>query len=100
MNALLRGLLLCGAMCLAGCIMRPGPGSDPNTGGGGGGGGGGASAIVVRNNSDATICYVNFSSADDDDWGGDQLGSNETVGPGGSRSWPVAAGTWDVRLQD
>lgn len=95
MTGWLRGLVLCGALALSACILRPGPGGDPNNPSSGG-----AAAIVVRNNSGAPICFVNFSSSSDSDWGGDQLGSSETIGPGASRSWNVNAGTYDVRLQD
>ncbi len=95
MTSLIRGFVLCAVLSLAGCIMRPGPGGDPANPSSGG-----ASAIVVRNNSSATICYVNISSTSDSDWGGDQLASDETVGPGASRTWTVGAGSYDVRLQD
>lgn len=100
-NGWLRRLVSVGGLALAftlvtsGCIMRPGPGGDPNNPSSGGGG----AAIVVRNNSSTTICYVNFSSTASNDWGGDQLGS-ETIAAGASHSWPVSPGTYDVRLQD
>lgn len=99
----LRRLVTIGALALslsmAACIVRPGPGGG-DTNNGGGGGGGGDAAIVIRNNSGSTICFVNFSATSSSDWGGDQLGSNETIGPGESRSFSVNAGGYDVRMQD
>lgn len=95
----LRGivLVLFAAFVCSACIIRPGPGGDPQNPSNGGGG---SAAIVVQNNSGATICFVNFSSTSASDWGGDQLGSQETIGPGANRSWTVPAGSYDVRLQD
>jgi len=95
MTTWLRGIVLCGALALAACIIRPGPGGDPANPGSGG-----SPSIVVRNNSGATICFVNFSGTNDSNWGDDQLGSSETIGPGATRAWSVPAGSYDVRLQD
>lgn len=86
------------ALALSACIVRPGPGGDTNTGGNGGGGG--AGAIVIRNNSDQTICRVKFSSTASSEWGNDQLGESETIGPGESRSWNVNGGGYDIRMED
>lgn len=90
-------LVLGTALVFSGCIMRPGPGSDPQNPTNGTGG---AAAIVLQNNSGVPVCYVNFSSSSSSDWGGDQLGSSETIAPGANRSWSVAAGSYDVRAQD
>ena len=95
MTTWLRGIVLCSVLALSACIVRPGPGGDPANPSSGG-----SPSIVVRNNSGSTICFVNFSSTSDSSWGGDQLGSSETIGPGLSRAWNVNAGSYDVRLQD
>lgn len=95
MTEWLRGALLCGALALGACILRPGPG-DPNNPSSNGG----PASIVVKNNSSQAICFVNFSSSSDSNWGNDQLGSSETIGPGATRAWTVAAGSYDVRAQD
>ncbi len=80
------------ALALAACIVRPGPGGDPQNPSSGG-----DAAIVVRNTGGEAICVVQFSSTSSSEWGGDQLGSSETIAPGDSRSFAVNAGSYDVR---
>ena len=96
-NGWLRRLVSVGALALAlalaGCIVRPGPGGDPQNPSSGGG----DAAIVVRNTGGEAICVVQFSSTSSSEWGGDQLGSSETIPPGESRSFAVNPGSYDVR---
>ncbi|MEM9070366.1 MAG: hypothetical protein AAGE52_17815 [Myxococcota bacterium] len=56
--------------------------------------------FLLRNHSQETICYVYFSTEENDAWGPDRLEATEVVLPGGGRDWEIPAGTYDVRLQD
>ena len=59
-----------------------------------------AGEFVVVNESGMTICYVNFSSSNDPNWGPDQLGPSEVINPGQVRGWQVAPDYYDFRLLD
>jgi len=52
--------------------------------------------IAVSNVSNLTVNQVNFTACGVSGWGSNQLGSAE-IDPGEQRSWPVAAGCWDVQ---
>jgi hypothetical protein len=55
--------------------------------------------VTLINQSDVEICYVYFSSSDNDTWGDDWLG-NDSVPPGESYDFTVPEGTYDVRAKD
>lgn len=66
-------------------------------------GGGGSSSqvkIEVVNQSPEDVCYVYISESDSDEWGGDQLGDEDTISPGDSKTFEVPKGTYDVRLEN
>lgn len=54
----------------------------------------------VENNSEQTICYVMLSPSLAYYWGPDELGPTEVIPPGGSRSFAVPAGEYDLRMMD
>jgi hypothetical protein len=62
-----------------------------------GGPSGGAATLILHNNSGQTVCYVNISLSSADTWGDDWLGDTETIADGGSRTFSVPAGTYDLR---
>ena len=70
-----------------------------STEGGTSGTGGGGSLRLV-NNSGTTVCYVYISPVTDTTWGSDWLGSSETVASGGSRTFSVTQGLYDLRADD
>lgn len=112
MTVLSRSWLVAGLIFASGCIIRPGPNDATDTNnqnqsqnqnqnqGQNHVSTTGSPGITVTNRSSTVICFVNISSSSDNDWGGDRLGSSETIGAGASRSWTVDSGAWDVRLQD
>lgn len=71
-------------------------------GNGGGAGSGGASGltITVDNRSPDEICYVLISPSSDENWGDDQLGSDETIVSGDSRAFTMDDDTYDVQVMD
>ena len=60
----------------------------------------GGMQITIVNRSPDDICYVLISESDDDMWGEDRLGSDETIEPGDSRAFSVDAATYDVRVEN
>jgi len=56
--------------------------------------------LTLYNSSDTIICYVYISPVDAKEWGEDWLGPNEMIGAGGSRTFSVPAGTYDLRADD
>ena len=56
--------------------------------------------IKISNQSPYDICYVQISASDQDQWGEDQLGAQEKIAAGASRSFTVAAGVHDVKVMD
>jgi hypothetical protein len=72
---------------------------------GGGDRGGSSSAtggvdITVTNRSPDEICYVLISPSSSDSWGDDQLGGDETIGPGDSRVFSMDDDTYDLRAEN
>ncbi|MGD1996701.1 MAG: hypothetical protein PVH62_08005, partial [Anaerolineae bacterium] len=65
------------------------PGPGPST-----------ASVVLSNSSGQTICYVNISPSANTTWGDDQLGSTETIPEGGTRTFNVSPGTYDLRALD
>ena len=59
-----------------------------------------SASLTLVNNLDREICYVYISPTDSDDWGEDWLGVADTVPPGGSHTFSLPAGTYDVRAED
>lgn len=60
----------------------------------------GSFQITVDNYSGYTICYVQISSSEAEDWGEDWLGGDEYLYPDDSRAFEVPAGAYDVRVSD
>ena len=55
--------------------------------------------ITIVNRSPDEICYVLMSPSDDDSWGDDWLGEEETIMPGGKKVFSLDSGTYDVRVE-
>lgn len=82
------GLLLTSLACSV--FPRKGGGTAPASG---------DFQIKVVNNSPDEICYVLISTSDSDMWSEDLLGGEETVLPGGNKTFTAPAGEHDVQLE-
>ncbi|MCC7538714.1 MAG: hypothetical protein IT379_20985 [Deltaproteobacteria bacterium] len=87
-------LVLAFAALASACVVRTGP----PVGGTVVAGGGVPATFSVLNQSPYTICFVQMSQGGD--WGGDWLGSSETVPPGNQRDFSLTAGTWNIQFLD
>jgi hypothetical protein len=59
------------------------------------------SDLYIVNNSSQTICYFYASFSTDSNWGGDWLGSSNTIPPGVTFTFTnVAPGTYDFKADD
>jgi hypothetical protein len=56
--------------------------------------------LNVLNNGAEDICYMYISLSSLDDWGSDQLDSQETIKPGASRVFNVSTGEYDFRAKN
>jgi hypothetical protein len=56
--------------------------------------------ITIVNNTQQTICYVHISSTESEDWGPDWLGAEETLPPGGSKTFELTPGSYDMLVAD
>jgi len=63
-------------------------------------GGGSGPALIIRNQTSQTVCYIYLSPNSSDQWGPDQLDSDEVLAPGQAVGWRVAADTYDVKFED
>ncbi len=61
-----------------------------------GGGGGGTATVVLQNNTNQAIFYVYISPTSSTTWGDDMLGA-ATIPAGGSYTFNVPAGDYDLR---
>jgi hypothetical protein len=57
-----------------------------------------SASIVLHNNSGGTIWYAYVSACTDSSWGDDDLGSS-TVPNGGTFTFPVTAGCYDLKAE-
>ena len=57
-------------------------------------------AVTVKNDSPEKVCYAFISPSTEDEWGGDQLGDEETLVAGAERTFRVPAGKYDVSVQN
>lgn len=74
-----------------GCIMTDGSSTTAD--------GTGGPPLVVHNNSSDRICIINVSASTETNWGPDQMGRDEVLDPGQTKSWALpGAGTWDIRF--
>ena len=55
--------------------------------------------ITVDNRSPDEVCYVLISPSSSDMWGDDQLGEDETIAPGDSRTFSMGDDIYDVRVE-
>lgn len=55
--------------------------------------------ITVVNQSPDEVCYVFISESESDAWGDDRLGGEETISSGGSKSFDMSSGQYDVQLE-
>ncbi len=53
--------------------------------------------VSLTNNANTPIVEVNISSCSSDSWGNNRLDAGQVIPPGGSRTWSVPAGCYDVR---
>jgi hypothetical protein len=56
--------------------------------------------LTIVNNSATTIFYAYFSLSSSSSWGDDQLGSSTISSGGGSYSWTVTPGQYDIKIED
>jgi hypothetical protein len=63
------------------------------------GGGTGSATVNLVNNSGQTVCYVYISPSTSSSWGSDWLGS-DVLPAGESRTFSLAAGTYDLKAED
>ncbi len=54
--------------------------------------------IEIANQSPYEICYVLISGSDEESWGDDWLGDEETLAAGSSKTFSVGAGAYDVKV--
>ena len=54
-------------------------------------------ALQVKNEANVAIVSVYFSGCAEGNWGDDRLGATESIAPGQTRTWTLAAGCWDVK---
>ncbi len=53
--------------------------------------------VLVVNNSSQEVCYLYISPADSETWGPDWMGKDTTIPAGGTRTFQVPLGTYDLR---
>lgn len=58
----------------------------------------GSLTVRIANRSPYDICYVQISSSDQQDWGDDWLGSDETIAAGSSKDFSTAPGVYDIKV--
>jgi len=63
-------------------------------------GGGDKIEIKVVNKSPYDVCYAQISLESEETWGEDQLGDEEVIEPGDTKTFKMDAGTYDVLLRD
>lgn len=56
--------------------------------------------FTLANESSFTVCYVQFSPSQAQGWGQDELGAEEVINAGTSRTFLLANGDYDMRLLD
>ena len=81
-------------MASLGCALFSGRGTN-----GGGTTSSGDFQIKVDNQSPDEACYVLISNSDSDEWGEDWLAGDETIAPGGSKTFTVPAGQHDIQVE-
>ncbi len=94
------GLLLITALACS-AFERDKSQQEPGTSGSTSGSVGSTSGFEVKvvNRSPDEICYVMISPSEDDMWGDDWLGDEETIAPGSTRTFEVPAGTYDIEAE-
>jgi len=56
--------------------------------------------FTIENKSSGEICYAFISATGAQNWGEDDLGGEELIEPGASRTWLLPAGIYDLLLKD
>ncbi len=57
-------------------------------------------SVTIENYGATTIFYAYISLSSSPEWGEDKLGGPNTIPSGGSFTWSVAPGTYDVKVED
>lgn len=57
-------------------------------------------SLTLENKLDIPICQVFISSSGNTDWGADWLGENEVIPPGGSYTFSLPEGVYDLSARD
>lgn len=56
--------------------------------------------FTVENTTDTRVCYAQVSPSDAQNWGPDDLASDQYIEPGASHTFSLPAGTYDMKLSD
>lgn len=56
--------------------------------------------LTVENEGSSGICFLQLSPADAENWGQDELGSDEIIGTGETRVFTIPAAVYDLRMLD
>ena len=59
-----------------------------------------AVALIIENASDESVCYVFIDPSSAGAQGPDRLAADETIRPGAQHGFTMAAGQYDLRLED
>ncbi len=59
-----------------------------------------ATSLTLLNAADRSVCYVFISATTEDSWGDDWLGGEDVIAPGGSRTFDLPAGAYDLMALD
>ncbi len=76
------------------------PTTAPKSGGSSGSSSSGGFEITIVNHSGQDICYVMISSSDETAWGNDELGEDEKIADGDTRTFTVDAGSYDLNIEN
>jgi hypothetical protein len=55
-------------------------------------------SLTVANNSVEAICYLQLSPSEAQNWGPNELGTQEVIEPGKAQGFEIASGEYDIRM--